>query len=80
VDGNMTWWAWALIGWLVLSPLVAVLVGRAIALAQQQQEAGDAAHGLLGDGDGDGDGGKAGPSVPPPPGEDDADGWQEPAI
>jgi membrane protein implicated in regulation of membrane protease activity len=70
----MTWWAWALIGWLVLSLLVAVLVGRTIALAQRRQDAGDAAGGLLGDG------GKAGSSVPPPRGENDEDGWRAPTI
>jgi hypothetical protein len=69
----MTWWTWALIGWLVLSVPVAVLIGRAIALAQQRQDADDA-RGLLGDG------GKAGPSVPFPRGEDDEDGWRTPVI
>jgi hypothetical protein len=68
----MTWWAWALIGWLVLSLLVAVLVGRTIALAQRRQDAGDAAGGLHG--------GKAGASVPPPRGENDEDGWRAPTI
>jgi hypothetical protein len=71
--GNMTWWTWALIGWLVLSVPVAVLVGRAIALAQQRQDADDA-RGLLGDAR------ETGPSVPLPRGEDDEDGRRTPVI
>jgi hypothetical protein len=70
----MTWWAWALIAWLTLSVPVAVLIGRAIALAERRQESDEVARRLFGDGR------KAGSSVPLPRGDDDSDGRRASAV
>jgi hypothetical protein len=70
----VTWWAWALIAWLVLSVPVAVLIGRSIALADRRHESDGVPRRLFGDGR------KAGPSVPLPRGDDDSDGRRASAV
>ncbi len=47
----MTWWAWALLAWLALSVPVAVILGRAIAHAQSEDEDEERSDPLFGETD-----------------------------
>jgi hypothetical protein len=70
----MTWWAWVLVGWSVLSVPVAVLVGRVIAMGRRPTGADEDLRGpLRGQGAGP-------PSLPPPRDGDEGDGRQAPAV
>ena len=64
----MTWWAWGLIAWLVLSVPVALLIGRTIALAERRQESDDVARRVFGEGR------QPGSAVPHPRGDDESGG------